>query len=492
MRIRKQMPPRKPVVLVIMDGFGDAPNSEYNAISSAKTPTFNSLKKDFPNGLINASETHVGLPKGQMGNSETGHMNIGGGRVMLTDYARIENSIADGSLEKKAELKNFIAKTKQEAGTVHLLGLISDGGVHSHQEHTTELAKIFAKNGLKVSLHLFTDGRDVPPQSALGFIDKLEKDIKDIPAISIATIGGRYFGMDRDKKWDRTQIAYNAMSSAKGDKESNAKNAVKKSYDAGKNDEFVVPTIIGDYKGMEDDDSLFISNFRKDRVKQISTAFLDPEFNDFKRDKKIEFSAKLSMTKYSDEISKLMPILFPPEQHKNVLAEIISEKGLKQLHIAESEKYSHVTEFFNGGRETPFKGEEHVKIPSPKVASYDLKPEMSAHEVTEKLISAINSDEYDFIVVNYANPDMVGHTGNIPATIKAIETIDQCLDKIKDAVLAKDGAMIVTADHGNADKMFDEITNQPHTAHTTNLVPVIMVSNNLRDKKSRHSRRQIE
>lgn len=479
-----KMKSKKPVVLVIMDGWGSAPASQHNAITEAETPVFDSLIKNYPNGLLNASEVHVGLPVGQMGNSEVGHLGIGGGRVILSDLERISAALADGS--KAEKLQEFIKKSKAGTGVVHLTGLISDGGVHSHQEHTEKLAKIFSENGLTVKLHLFTDGRDVPPKSAIEYIEKLQSDLAGAKNVSIATIGGRAYGMDRDKNWEKTiKPAYDAMVSGKGETASSAIEAVEKSYSNGKTDEFILPTVIGDYKGMNEGDSLFISNFRSDRVKQISTALLDPEFDGFERDKKIDFSAKFAMTKYSDEIAKLIPNLFEQEHHANVLAEVISKSGLKQLHIAETEKYSHVTSFFNGGRDKPFEGEDRILVPSPKVKSYDLKPEMSAHEVTDKLLEAINSNKYDFIVVNYANADMVGHTGNIPATIKAVKTVDECLGRVRYATLAKGGTMLVTADHGNADRMVDPITDEPHTAHTTNLVPIIEVSNAVCGKNSK-------
>ena len=474
---------QKPVILAILDGWGVAKNSEYNAVSLAKTPTMDMLTREFPHGVINASELHVGLPSGQMGNSEVGHMNIGSGRVVMQDLPRIDAAIADGSLAQKPLLKEFIEKVKKATGVVHLLGLLSDGGVHSHQNHIVALADILAKNGLDVKLHLFLDGRDVPPRSTLGYVFNLEQSIDGINNISIATVSGRYYAMDRDNRWDRVQKAYDAMVLGIGEQEKTAMKAIEKSYDAGITDEFVLPTVIGDYRGMNDGDGLLMANFRSDRVREILTALLEPDFSGFERTKKIKFSATLGMTEYSAKLAPLIPALFPPEPLTNILGEVVANAGLKQLRIAETEKYAHVTFFFNGGRENEFTGEERILVPSPSVATYDLKPEMSAPEVTEKLLEAIEFDKFDLIVVNYANTDMVGHTGDIGAAIKAVETVDNCLGKVVAAALAKGGAVVVTADHGNAEQMFDEETKQAHTAHTINLVPLIIASEELRGKK---------
>jgi len=467
---------KKPVILAILDGWGHEENGENNAVALAKTPTMDMLVREFPHGLINASELHVGLPAGQMGNSEVGHMNIGSGRVVMQDLPRIDASIADGSLAKNPLLTKFISDAKQRTSVVHLMGLLSDGGVHSHQAHIAALADILAKNGLNVKLHLFLDGRDTPPQSALGFLSTITNH-------QIATISGRYYAMDRDNRWDRVSKAYEAIVSAQGEKANSAIEAVKTSYKNGKFDEFVLPTVIGDYAGMNDDDSLLMANFRSDRVREILTAFLDPSFDGFARSRKINFAATLGLTPYSSKLTPFIPALFPPEPLTKILGEVVADAGLKQLRIAETEKYAHVTFFFNGGRESEFAGEERILVPSPDVATYDLKPEMSAPEVTEKLVTAIESDKFDLIVVNYANTDMVGHTGNIEAAKKAIETVDNCLGKVVAAALKKGGAVVITADHGNAEQMFDETTNQPHTAHTLNLVPFIIASENLRGKK---------
>ncbi|MEK6746578.1 MAG: 2,3-bisphosphoglycerate-independent phosphoglycerate mutase [Pseudomonadota bacterium] len=472
----------KPLVLAILDGWGHAHAGSDNAIETANTPNINMVSRNFPNGLINASELHVGLPSGQMGNSEVGHMNIGSGRVLMQELPKIDATIADGSLAKKTELKNFIAKNKSGSGVTHVMGLFSDGGVHSHMTHMIEIAKIIANDGLRVKLHLFLDGRDTPPQSAINYLETLDKAIAGISNIEIATICGRYYAMDRDNRWERVQKAYDVLTQGMAAKES-AISAVKQSYADNVNDEFVIPVAIGNYKGMNDGDGLLMCNFRADRAREILTALLDPKFTGFTRNKQVKFSATLGMVEYSSQLANLIPALFAPEQLTNILGEIIANTGLKQLRIAETEKYAHVTFFFNGGREQEFVGEERILVPSPKVATYDEKPEMSAYEVTEKLVVAIDSEKFDFIVVNYANTDMVGHTGDIQAAVKAVEAVDICLGKVIEATLGKGGAMIITADHGNAEKMFDETTGQPHTAHTLNLVPVIIISDDLRGKK---------
>ena len=501
----------KPVVLVILDGWGHTHGSEHNAIELANTPNIDAVTRDYPNGFINASELHVGLPAGQMGNSEVGHANLGSGRVLMQDLPRIDNAIADGSLANKAKLQQFISQVKQKTAVVHLLGLCSDGGVHSHQSHISAMADIFTKNGLTVKLHLFLDGRDTPPQSAIGFVKTLASpsllagegwgggynsltelnNYTPLPNLhpqggrgltEIATISGRYYAMDRDNRWDRVSKAYEVLT-GKTIPQNDAISAIEKSYADGKNDEFVLPTAIGDYTGMNDGDGLFMVNFRADRVREILTALLDKNFAGFERKKIVNFSATLGMTEYSSKLSALIPALFTPEPLTKILGEIVSDAGLKQLRIAETEKYAHVTFFFNGGREQEYVGEERILVPSPKVATYDEKPEMSAYEVTEKLVAAIEADKFDFIVVNYANTDMVGHTGDTGAAIKAVEAVDECLGKVIKTVLAKNGAMLITADHGNAEQMFDDETKQPHTAHTLNLVPAIIISNDLKGKK---------
>lgn len=466
----------KPVVLMILDGWGHNDSHTDNAIAAAKTPNMDALLAHYPNGLINASELHVGLPLGQMGNSEVGHMNIGSGRVCMQDLPRIDAAIESGELAQK------LGKHPAPR-TTHLLGLLSDGGVHSHIHHIIALAKILSKTQEKVWIHAVLDGRDTPPQSALGYLEQLEKAIADVPNASIATVCGRYYAMDRDKRWERVSKAYDMLTSANAARFPNAKAAVEVSYEQGANDEFVLPCAIGDYAGMNDGDGLVVANFRADRVREICDALLEPEFTGFKREKIVSFSSAIAMSEYSSTLAKRMQVLFAPEPLSDILGEVVSKAGLKQLRIAETEKYAHVTFFFNGGREENFAGEDRILIPSPKVATYDLQPEMSAPEVTDKLVAAIESGAYDLIVVNYANTDMVGHSGNIEAAVKAVEAVDFCVGRVVSAVQKAGGAAVITADHGNAEMMFDHETKQPHTAHTLNLVPFIVVADSLKDKK---------
>jgi 2,3-bisphosphoglycerate-independent phosphoglycerate mutase len=471
------MPRPKPVVLAILDGWGHRDAREDNAIAAANTPCWHALMRDYPHGLLNASENDVGLPAGQMGNSEVGHMNIGSGRVIMQDLPRIDTAIADSSLEKNPKL---LAATKKMK-TCHLLGLMSDGGVHSHQAHLAALAKMLAGQGIQVFVHVFSDGRDTPPQSALEYIEWFENETRGLN-VRIVTVSGRYYAMDRDKRWDRIEKAYDTLVNASGERYASAREAIEKSYTQTISDEFVVPCVIGDYQGMQDGDGVLCGNFRADRVREILQALLDLNFKDFPRAKTVKFSTALGLMEYSSQHRQWMDSLFPPQPLTHILGEVVAEAGLKQLRIAETEKYAHVTFFFNGGREKEFAGEERILVPSPKVATYDLKPEMSAPEVTDKLVEAINADRFDFIVVNYANTDMVGHTGNIDAAQKAVEAVDTCLDRLSKAVLAKNGALLITADHGNAEMMHDHESGQAHTAHTLNPVPVLLISNDLKGK----------
>jgi len=474
----------KPVLLAILDGWGHRADHADNAIAIAKTPALDALARDYPSGLINASELHVGLPAGQMGNSEVGHMNIGSGRVLMQDLPRIDAAINDGTLVQKAHYLTFIENVKTGTKICHMLGLVSPGGVHSHQDHMAAMARFFEAQGLTVYIHAFLDGRDTPPKSALEYINQLEVAISGLKNVRIATVSGRYYAMDRDKRWDRVQKAYDTMVSAAGERYLTAKAAIEASYAHNLTDEFVLPCVIGDYPGMQDGDSIAMINFRADRVRETLTALVDPSFADFARAKQVTFAAKMGMTEYSSKLAPLLTILFPPEPLNRIFGELVSEAGLTQLRIAETEKYAHVTFFFNGGREQEFAGEERILVPSPKVATYDEKPEMSAPEITEKLLEAIASDKFDVIVVNYANTDMVGHTGDLEAARKAVETVDHCVGQISAAVLQKGGAILVTADHGNAEMMFDHDTHQPHTAHTLNLVPVIIATPALKGNTS--------
>lgn len=470
----------KPVVLCILDGWGHRTELENNAIALAPTPTWDKWigADGRPHALIETSGSDVGLPAGQMGNSEVGHMNIGAGRVVLQDLPQIDAAVADGSLAKRQALQDFIATLKKKNGSCHLMGLISPGGVHSHQDHIVALAKAVAKAGVPVKIHAFLDGRDTPPQSAKDFFEKFLADISDSEHVSIATVGGRYYGMDRDNRWDRVERAYAAIVSGEGDVADNAGDVIRSAYAKDVTDEFVVPAVLNGYSGMDNGDGLLVANFRADRVRQILTALLDDRFDGFKRAKTPQFSAVLGMTEYSSILSERMSALFPSEVPEQSLGEVVSNAGLTQLRIAETEKYAHVTFFLNGGTETEFPGEERILVPSPQVATYDLQPEMSAGEVTDKLVTAIESGKFDLIVVNFANGDMVGHTGVLEAAMKAAETLDSCLGRLEAAVTEAGGALLVSADHGNCEMMVDPQTAEPHTAHTIGKVPIVLVSGN--------------
>lgn len=401
-------------------------------------------------------------------------MAIGSGRVMLQDLPRIDRAIKDGTLQKNPELLRFIEKIKAGNGRCHLLGLCSDGGVHAHIDHITALARIIAAGGVNVLLHAFTDGRDTPPQSALAFLEKLEFDSQGNDLIKIATVSGRYYAMDRDKRWDRVMLAYNVIVAGEGVHKATAEAAIKDSYHENRNDEFIIPSVIGQYGGAKDGDGVIIANFRADRAREIMEALTLKDFSASPRKKIINFSARLGMVSYSETLDGVMPCLFTNETPKNILPEVIAEAGLKQLRIAETEKYAHVTFFFSGGREEKFPGEERVLVPSPKVATYDLKPEMSAPELTRELVAAIDSGKFDIIIANFANTDMVGHTGDLAAAKAAVETVDKSLGHIAAALDDCGGAMLITADHGNAEQMYDTENKTSHTQHTLNPVPCII------------------
>ena len=463
----------RPVVLCVLDGWGERHERADNAILMAKTPHWTALENDHPHALLATSGLAVGLPEGQMGNSEVGHMNLGAGRVVMQDLPRIDQAMRSGDLAGNPVLTRFIAAIKKKGGRAHLLGLLSPGGVHSHQDHMATLARTVADAGVSVIVHAFLDGRDTPPQSALGFVEKFLADVKGHD-VAIGTIGGRYYGMDRDKRWEREALAYDAMVDAKGPRAANALDAIGASYAAGKNDEFMMPTVIDGFGGMKDGDGLMMANFRADRARQILTALVDPAFKGFARARVVQFADRVGMCEYSTALAPFFENLFAPQSLTHILGELVSAAGMKQLRIAETEKYAHVTFFFNGGREEVFPGEDRIMVQSPKVATYDLKPEMSAPEVTDKLVAAIAAGTYDFILVNFANGDMVGHTGILEAAIHAVETIDACLGRLQDAVAKAGGALMITADHGNCELMKDPITHQPHTAHTTGPVPVVL------------------
>lgn len=462
---------------MILDGWGyREPKTPDNAIEMGHTPNWHRMYDENPHCLIQTSGLDVGLPDGQMGNSEVGHTNLGAGRVVMQDLPRIDLAIKDGSIKQNPILVKMIETLKANGKAAHVMGLMSPGGVHSSQEHIVALCKILAENNIKTWVHAFLDGRDTPPSSAEGFLADFEKSISGLNNVKIATIEGRFYAMDRDKRWDRVEAAYNTILSAEGKRYATAEEAIKASYAEKVTDEFVIPAVIGDYQGMEDGDALLMANFRADRAREILYALADTEFNGFARKKNVKFSAHVGMTEYSVDHNRFMQTMFPPEALTNILGEVVAKHGLTQLRIAETEKYAHVTFFFNGGEEKEFNGEERILIASPKVATYDLKPEMSVYEVTEQLVKAIEDKRFDVIICNYANGDMVGHTGIMEAALKAVAAVDECLGKVEQAIKNVGGVMIVTADHGNAEKMVDEKTGQPYTAHTVGKVPAILVN----------------
>lgn len=465
----------RPVVLCVLDGWGWREEEADNAVRQAKTPNFDRLWAAEPHAFLQASEEAVGLPHGQIGNSEVGHMNLGAGRVVFQDLQMIFNAIADGSLARARALQAHIAALKASGGTCHLMGLLSPGGVHAHQDHIAALAKIVAGAGVPVAIHAYTDGRDTPPRAGADYLRRFLKDIDGVPHTRVATVDGRYYAMDRDKRWERVEKAYRAVAEAKGEAAPDAVAAIEAAYRADTGDEFILPSVVGDYAGMKDGDGVLCANFRADRVREILQALLDPAFDGFARTP-IHFADACGMVEYSDLLNGFMSAIFPPKSIDRGLGEVVAEAGRTQLRTAETEKYPHVTFFFNGGEERQFPGEDRILVPSPKVATYDLQPEMSAPEVCDKLVAAIDTGKYDLVVVNFANPDMVGHTGILDAAIKACETVDGCLGKVEAAVRRQGGAMIVTADHGNAELMRDPTTGGPHTAHTLNRVPVILVN----------------
>jgi 2,3-bisphosphoglycerate-independent phosphoglycerate mutase len=460
-------------MLVILDGFGWREEAADNAVRQARTPTFHRLWDAGPHGFLRTSGADVGLPDGQMGNSEVGHLTIGAGRVIMQDLPRITGAIANGDIARAPALVDLINKLKASGGACHLVGLVSPGGVHSHQDHAVALAKILADAGVPALLHAITDGRDTPPQAAAEYVDRLRAALPR--SVAIATVCGRYYAMDRDKRWERVAKAYGAIVEAQGPRFADAPAAIADAYARKLFDEFIVPAVIGDYRGMQDGDGVLCFNFRADRVRELLGAMLEADFSGFARSRTVRLAAAVGMTQYSDELDALMPAIFPSQTLTNILGEVVAQSGRTQLRMAETEKYPHVTYFLNGGHEAPYRGEDRIMVPSPKVATYDLQPEMSAPELTDKAVAAINSGKYDLIVLNYANPDMVGHTGSLPAAIKAVETVDAGLGRIADAIQKAGGALLVTADHGNCEMMRDPQTGGPHTAHTTNPVPVVLL-----------------
>lgn len=469
---------KKTTVLCIMDGFGLRKEKENNAIALAKKPNLDKIFNEYNMVEGHASGIYVGLPEGQMGNSEVGHLNIGAGRIVYQDLTRITKAIEDESFFTNEALMKAVNHCKEKGSSLHIMGLLSNGGVHTHNTHLYALLKLAKDNGLsKVYVHCFLDGRDTPPQSGIEFLAELEKKIQEIGAGKIASICGRYYAMDRDKNYDRVKLAYDLLTKREGTKYANANEAIKASYDKGETDEFVKPCAIGsdlDDAIVKDRDSLIFFNFRPDRARQLTHAFCDDEFTFFER-KKIQDLVYVCMTEYDPTIKGKI-VAFEEKKIKNHLGEILGDKGCIQLRTAETEKYAHVTFFFNGGVEAPCKNEERMLVPSPKeVPTYDLKPEMSAYQVCDNVVNAIDSEKYDLIVVNFANPDMVGHTGVLDAAIKAIETVDTCVGKIFEKIIEKEGNLFIIADHGNAELMKDENGN-PYTAHTNNPVPFCLVT----------------
>ncbi len=468
---------RKPIMLMILDGFGLNENEKGNAIKLANTPNIDKLMKTWPTTQIHTSGLAVGLPEGQMGNSEVGHTNIGAGRIVYQDLTRITKSIEDGDFFSIKEFVQAIENCQKYHSKLHIMGLLSDGGVHSHIRHLYALLELAKRKDFEdVYVHCFLDGRDTPPASGEGYLLKLEEKMKEKGVGKIASISGRFYSMDRDKRWERVQKSYEALVYGEGEKATSAISAIESSYQKEVFDEFVEPTVICNNEEpiatIENHDSVIFFNFRPDRARELTRSLVDPEFDGFET-KTLDLDY-VCFTQYDETIPNV-EIAFKPESLKNTFGEYVSKQGLTQLRIAETEKYAHVTFFFNGGEEKQYKGEDRILIPSPKVQTYDLKPEMSAYEVTKKVVEAVQSDKYDTIILNYANPDMVGHTGNLEATIKAIEAIDECVQKVVDAVEEKNGMIIMTADHGNAEQMIDYKTGEPHTAHTTNPVPLVLI-----------------
>ncbi|MBV9825947.1 MAG: 2,3-bisphosphoglycerate-independent phosphoglycerate mutase [Alphaproteobacteria bacterium] len=466
----------RPLVLCILDGWGERAAGDDNAIERAKTPVWHELMQRWPHAHLDASEHYVGLPDGQMGNSEVGHTNLGAGRIVLQDLPRIDKAIAAGEVAGLPAFKDLVARVKKTGGTVHVMGLLSPGGVHSHQHQIAALAGIVADAKVPVAVHAFLDGRDTPPKSAAGYLKQFEKDVAGHGNVAIATVSGRYYAMDRDKRWDRVEKAYEAITAGAGEKANNPIAAIEAAYSRGETDEFVLPTVIGNFAGIKDGDGLLFANFRADRIREIAGTLLDPSFSGFERGKVITFAAAVGLVEYSTDLNHFLETLFPPDDLSETFGQVVSEAGLKQLRIAETEKYAHVTFFFNGGREDVFNGEERILVQSPNVATYDKQPEMSAPELTDKVVDAIGSGKFDVVVLNYANTDMVGHTGLIDAAIKAVETVDASLGRLSQAVEKAGGTLVITADHGNAEMMRDPETGEPHTAHTLNPVPFVVVN----------------
>lgn len=469
---------KKPTVLMILDGYGLNDNCRHNAVCEAKTPVMDQLMSQCPYVKGQASGLAVGLPEGQMGNSEVGHLNMGAGRIVYQELTRITKAIEDNDFFRNKELLTAVHNAKEHNSSLHLMGLLSDGGVHSHNTHLYALLELAKREGLKnVYVHCFLDGRDTPPASGKGFIEQLQQKMKEIGIGEIGVVSGRYYAMDRDNRWDRVELAYRALTKGEGVKSFDAVQAVSSSYNDGKTDEFVLPTVIEKENQpktrIKDHDSVIFFNFRPDRARELTRAFCDPKFQGFEREEKLDLTF-VCFTDYDETIPDKY-VAFKKELISNTFGEFLAANHMTQARIAETEKYAHVTFFFNGGIEEPVKGEDRILVKSPKVSTYDLQPEMSAYEVCDKLVDAVKSQKYDVIIVNFANPDMVGHTGIENAAIKAIETVDECVGKTVNAVKEADGQLFICADHGNAEKLVDDETGEPYTAHTTNPVPFILV-----------------
>ena len=464
---------RRPVMLAVLDGWGWREETADNAVRQARTPTFDRLWATCPHALLVTCGLDVGLPRGQMGNSEVGHLNIGAGRVVMQDLPRIGQAIETGQIAQAPALADLIAKLRQSGGTCHLMGLVSPGGVHSHQDHAAALARILTQAGISAVVHVFTDGRDTPPRSGAEYVRHLSGALPS--TVKIATVCGRYYAMDRDKRWERVAKAYDAIMAGKGSRFDDAGAVMADAYAKDVTDEFIMPAVIGGYGGMKDGDGILCFNFRADRVREILVALLDGKFTSFPRERAARTCVAVGMTEYGDELNLLLANIFPRQNLSNVLGRAVADAGRTQVRMAESEKYPHVTYFFNGGEEAQYAGEDRILVPSPKVATYDLQPEMSAPELTDKAVEAIGSGKYDLIILNFANPDMVGHTGSLSAAIKAVEAVDLGLSRIVAAITAAGGALLITADHGNCELMRDPETGGPHTAHTTNPVPVVLL-----------------
>ena len=470
----------KVTMLMILDGFGDNKNKDGNAIKLAKTPNIDKLMKKYPNTDIFTSGLHVGLPEGQMGNSEVGHTNIGAGRIVYQELTRITKSIEDGDFFSNPEFIAAIENCKKHNSKLHILGLVSDGGVHSHNRHLYGLLEMAKRRDFEdVYVHCFLDGRDTPPASAETYVAELQEKMKEKGIGKIASLSGRFYAMDRDKRWQRVQKCYDALVNGEGEKAGDPIKAIEDSYQKEVFDEFVVPTVICNgnepVAKIEENDSVIFFNFRPDRAREITRAIVDPEFDGFETKKMNLYY--VCFTSY-DETMPNVHVAFKKEPLKNTFGEVVSEAGLTQLRIAETEKYAHVTFFFNGGEEKQYPGEDRILVPSPKVETYDMKPEMSAYEVTDKVCEALENDKYDVVILNFANTDMVGHTGSLQAAIKAVEAVDECVGRIVKIIEEKQGHLLITADHGNAEQMIDYKTGEPHTAHTTNPVPIILVTAN--------------